>query len=53
LRENVWRKRLELWCNHNWLLHHDNAPTQMSLKTIDFVTSNNMVNVPILPTRQT
>jgi hypothetical protein len=27
------RKRSELWRNYNWLLHHDNAPTHMSLKT--------------------
>jgi hypothetical protein len=30
LRENVQRKRPELWCNHNWLLHHDMAPTHTS-----------------------
>jgi hypothetical protein len=39
LRENVRRKRLALWSNHNWL-HHDNAPAHTSLKT--FVTNNNM-----------
>jgi hypothetical protein len=44
LKENVRLKRLELWCNHNWL-HHDNAPIHMSLKTTEFVT-NNMVIVP-------
>jgi hypothetical protein len=33
LRENMQRKRPEFWHNHNWLLHHDNAPTHMSLKT--------------------
>jgi hypothetical protein len=26
MRENVRLKRPELWGNHNWLLHHDNAP---------------------------
>jgi hypothetical protein len=45
VRENVRQKRLELWCNHNWLPHHDNAPTHTSLKTTDFVTNNNMVIV--------
>jgi hypothetical protein len=45
LRENVRRKRPELWHNHNWLLHHDNAPAHTSLKTTEFVT-NNMVIVP-------
>jgi histone-lysine N-methyltransferase SETMAR len=46
LRENVRRKRLELWRNHNWLLHYNNAPAHMSLKTTEFVTNNNMVIVP-------
>jgi hypothetical protein len=35
----------ELWRNHNWLLHHNNAPGHTSLKTIDFVI-NKMVIVP-------
>ena len=26
LRENVRRKRSEMWKNGGWLLHHDNAP---------------------------
>jgi hypothetical protein len=30
-------------------LHHDNAPTHMSLKTIEFVTNNNMVIIPHPP----
>jgi hypothetical protein len=25
LRENVQRKRPELWLNHNWLFHHDHT----------------------------
>jgi hypothetical protein len=45
LRENVRRKRPELWRNHNWLLHHDNSPANTSLKTTEFVTNNNMVIV--------
>jgi hypothetical protein len=49
MRENVWRKRPELWCGHNWLLHHNNAPTHTSLKTTEFVTNNNMVIVPHPP----
>jgi histone-lysine N-methyltransferase SETMAR len=48
LRENVRRKRLELWPNHNWL-HHDKAPIHTSLKTTEFVTNNNMVIVPHPP----
>jgi hypothetical protein len=30
LRENLRRKRPELWRNHNWLLHHDNPPARTS-----------------------
>jgi hypothetical protein len=41
-------KRPELWRNHNWLLHHDNAATHTSLKITQFVT-NNMVVVPHPP----
>ena len=26
LRDAVHRKRPELWENHTWMLHHDNAP---------------------------
>jgi transposase len=49
LRENMQRQRPELWRNHNWLLHHDNAPTHTFLKTIEFVTNNNMVTVSLPP----
>jgi hypothetical protein len=49
LRENVQRKTQKLWRNHNWLLHHDNVPTNMSLKTTEIVTNNNMVIVPHPP----
>jgi hypothetical protein len=48
LRENVRRKRLELWGNHIWL-YHDNMPAQITLKTTGFVTNNNMVIVPHPP----
>jgi hypothetical protein len=47
--ENVQQKRLELWRNHSWLLHHDIVPAYTSLKTTEFVTSNNMVIVPHPP----
>jgi hypothetical protein len=42
-------KKLELWANHNWLLHHDNTLIHMSLKTTEFVTNNNMVIIPHPP----
>jgi hypothetical protein len=44
LRENVRRKRPELWRNHNWLNH--NVPAHTSLKTTELVTNNNMVIFP-------
>jgi hypothetical protein len=50
LRENVRWKGPELWRNHNWLLHHDNAPAHTSLKP-DFVTT--WLSVPILTTHRT
>jgi len=31
LRDAVCRKRPELWENWTWMLHHDNAPAQVSL----------------------
>jgi transposase len=49
LRENLRRRKLELWHNHNWLLHHDNGPAYTSLKTTEYVTNNNMVIVPHPP----
>jgi histone-lysine N-methyltransferase SETMAR len=42
-------ERLELWCNHNWLLHHDNAPAHMSLKTTEFWLTTTWLSVPHPP----
>jgi histone-lysine N-methyltransferase SETMAR len=49
LRENLRQKRPELWCNHNWLHHHDNTPIHTSLKTTELLTNTNMVIVPYPP----
>jgi histone-lysine N-methyltransferase SETMAR len=49
LKENVRRRRSEVWRNHNWLLHQVNAPAHKSLKTTEFVTNSNMVIVPHPP----
>jgi transposase len=49
LRENEQRKGPEIWRNHNWLLHHDNVPSNTSLNIIEFVTNNNMVIFPRVP----
>jgi hypothetical protein len=42
--ENIRWKILEIWRNHNWILHHD-VPTHASLKATVFVTNKNMVIV--------
>jgi len=44
LRENVRRKRPEMWKNGNWLLHHDKAHTLLVVR--EFLTKNNMTTVP-------
>jgi histone-lysine N-methyltransferase SETMAR len=49
LRENVRRKKPEIWCNHNRFLHRDMEPAHTSLQTTGFVTNNNMVIVPHSP----
>ncbi|WP_410469851.1 hypothetical protein [Bradyrhizobium sp. 33ap4] len=42
LREDVRRKRPELWRERNWVLHHDNASSHSSLKTREFLARNGM-----------
>jgi len=44
-RENVRRKRPEMWMNGDWLLHHDNAPAHISLVVREFLTKTNMTTV--------
>jgi hypothetical protein len=40
LRENVRRKRPELFPNNSWILHHDNnAPAHMALSMREFLAS--------------
>ena len=46
LRENVRRKRPEMWKNGNWLFHHDNAPAHTTLVVREFPTKNNVTTVP-------
>jgi hypothetical protein len=41
LRENVRRRRPQLWRNNSWFLHHDNAPVQISLLIRDFLANMN------------
>ena len=35
--EDIQRKRPELWCADNWLLHDDNAPSHRALVNRDFL----------------
>ncbi|CAK9827073.1 Mariner Mos1 transposase [Anthophora retusa] len=49
MRENVRRKRPELWRNNSWFLHHDNAPAHTSHIVRDYLTKNNINTVPQAP----
>jgi len=46
LRQNVRRKRPEMWKNGNWLLHHDNVSAHTSLVVREFLIKNNVSTVP-------
>ena len=49
LREDIRRKRPELWCACNWLLHDDNAPSHHALVTCEFLTHNSIITLLHLP----
>lgn len=49
LRENVRRKRPELWRENSWFLHHDNAPAHASLQIREFCAKNAMSVLPHPP----
>ena len=36
-REDIRRKRPELWCEGNWLLHDDNAPSHRAVVTREYL----------------
>ena len=40
LRDDVRRKRPELWENQTWVLHHDNAPAHASLLVRSFLAKH-------------
>ena len=46
LREGIRRKRPDKWKKNNWFLHHDNAPTHISLIVQQFRTSKNITVIP-------
>jgi hypothetical protein len=49
LRENVLRRRPELWRQQTWLLHHDNAPPHTSVLTQQFRAKYNTTVIPHPP----
>jgi hypothetical protein len=49
LRENVRRKRPQLWKKSSWFLHHGNAPDQASLLICDFLANMNITMLPQPP----
>lgn len=49
LRENIRRKRPELWTNNSWYLHHDNAPAHTAYLIRDFLMNNSTHVVPQAP----
>jgi hypothetical protein len=46
LRENVQRRRRDLWRKQTWLFHHDNTPSHISVLTQQFLAKYNM---PVIP----
>ena len=49
LRDAVRRKTPELWENHTWLLHHDNAPAHTSLFIRRYLAKHQTSVVPHPP----
>jgi hypothetical protein len=49
LRENVQRRRPELWREQTWLLKHDNAPSHTSIITQQFLAKYKMAVIPHPP----
>jgi len=49
LREDIRRKRPELWCAGNWLLHDDNAPSHGALVTREFLAHKGIITLPHPP----
>ena len=49
LRENIWWKYPDKWCNNSWALNHDNAPANASLVVQQFLVSKNTTVNPHPP----
>lgn len=48
LREQIRRKRPDLWKTNSWILHHDNAPSHKAIIVKEFLTKNstNIIEQP-------
>ena len=49
LREDIRRKRPELWRAGSWLLHDDSAPSHQALVTREFLAHNSIITLPHPP----
>jgi histone-lysine N-methyltransferase SETMAR len=49
LRENIRRKRPDLWHAKNWILHDDNATCHRALLVREFLANHNMLSPPRPP----
>jgi hypothetical protein len=47
--QHIRRKRPELWCAGNWLLHDDNAPSHRALVTREFLAHKSIITLPHPP----
>jgi hypothetical protein len=45
LRENIRRKRPDLWRTKNWILHDDNVPCHRALLVHEFLANHNMLSL--------
>jgi transposase len=49
LREDIQRKRPELWHAGNWMLHDDNAPSHRAVIMREFLAHNSIITLPHPP----
>jgi hypothetical protein len=49
VREDVRRRRPEVWREQTWLFHHDNAPSHTSVLTQKFLAKDEMAVIPYPP----
>jgi len=49
LRENIWCKHPDRWCNNSWALHHDNTPAHVYLIVLQFLAPMGMAVIPQPP----